>query len=240
MDWHILLSFGLAILLGIRHGVDWDHIAAITDLVGVEKSSKRGMLLAAMYSLGHGLVILILGSLAIFFGRGLPEWVDFWMEKLVGFTLVALGIWLFLSLFRKHERHMVMSRWKLIFIGAIRIYEWICAKITRTPVKRREINLQVSNIGAFAVGMIHGFGAETPTQIILFTTAAGLGNLFGGLTVVMFFVIGLIFSTSIIALFSTLGYLKVRAKSKLFTGVISATSLYSLIVGCILIGGHVT
>lgn len=30
----ILLSALTAFVLGLRHGIDWDHIAAITDIVG--------------------------------------------------------------------------------------------------------------------------------------------------------------------------------------------------------------
>ena len=63
----ILMS---SLLLGFRHGVDWDHIAAITDLVGVESKPKQGMLLATMYSLGHGVVILVLGLSAVGIGGG--------------------------------------------------------------------------------------------------------------------------------------------------------------------------
>jgi high-affinity nickel permease len=238
MSWETFLSFGLAILLGIRHGIDWDHIAAITDLVGVEKNSKQGIILATMYSLGHGLVIAILGTIAILAGKSMPAWVDFWMEKFVGITLIVLGLWLVIAIFRKHEKHMVMSRWKIIFTGAIRLYEWIYAKITRTPLKKREINAQMGGLGAFTVGVIHGFGAETPTQIILFTTAAGIGNLFNGFIVVLLFVVGLILCTSTIALFSTIGFIKARTNNKLFMACTYGAALYSLTIGLILISGN--
>lgn len=238
MNWEIFLSFGLAILLGIRHGIDWDHIAAITDLVGVEKNSRKGMILATMYSLGHGLVISILGTLAILVGKSIPAWVDFWMEKFVGVTLIVLGLWLVFAIFRKHEKHMLMSRWKLVFTGAIRLYEWVYAKMTNSPIKKREIDGRMGGLGAFTVGIIHGFGAETPTQIILFSTAAGIGNLFNGFIVVLSFVVGLIICTSAIAFFSTIGFIKARTNSKLFIACTYAAALYSLTIGFILISGY--
>src|SRR5581483_10164188 len=33
-----LTLFGTALVLGIRHGIDWDHIAAITDIAGTTTS----------------------------------------------------------------------------------------------------------------------------------------------------------------------------------------------------------
>ena len=44
-----------------------------------------------LYAAGHALVVFALGSLAIAFGRSLPESVDSVMEHVVGVTLIALG-----------------------------------------------------------------------------------------------------------------------------------------------------
>ncbi|MDI3257000.1 MAG: hypothetical protein QJR01_04655 [Kyrpidia sp.] len=45
--------FGLALILGIRNGIDRDHISAIADLVGGKRKSKRGFFLATRHALGH-------------------------------------------------------------------------------------------------------------------------------------------------------------------------------------------
>ena len=41
-----------------------------------------------MYALGHAAVVVALGLLAIWFGTLLPDWVDGYMEKLVGFNML--------------------------------------------------------------------------------------------------------------------------------------------------------
>ena len=62
------VSLGLLLTsftLGLRHGFDWDHIAAIADLSGTAESRRRGFALSMLYALGHGAVVFTLGAIAI-------------------------------------------------------------------------------------------------------------------------------------------------------------------------------
>ena len=52
--WGLLIA---ALLLGLRHGIDWDHIAAITDISATQRSWRRGVLLGSLYAAGHALVV---------------------------------------------------------------------------------------------------------------------------------------------------------------------------------------
>jgi high-affinity nickel-transport protein len=92
----LVTTFGL----GLRHGVDWDHLAAITDLTGAELDRRRSASLAVLYALGHGLAVFVLGAVAIALGDRLPDWTDPVMERVVGATLVALAVVLVASLWR--------------------------------------------------------------------------------------------------------------------------------------------
>src|SRR5919201_6550198 len=144
-----------AFTLGLRHGVDWDHIAAITDITsttgaaqaaehehesehehsadhahehgGAQETTaharsdhephdpptplepataqrliqleRQPVILGTLYALGHGVMVAILGGLALLFGTLLPDWVDPILGRVVGLTLVLLGIWVFVSLY---------------------------------------------------------------------------------------------------------------------------------------------
>jgi len=39
-------AFGAALVFGFRHGFDWDHLAALSDLTGSQATSRRSMWLA--------------------------------------------------------------------------------------------------------------------------------------------------------------------------------------------------
>src|SRR5207245_10705617 len=60
---------------------------------------------------------------------------------------------------------------------------------------------------SFGVGMIHGIGAETPTQVLIFVTAAGAGGKAAGLVLLVAFLVGLLASNTLIALAGTYGFL---------------------------------
>ena len=80
-----------AVALGLRHGFDWDHLAAILDIVntsavdkGAPKRSLRPLVGALMYALGHAMAVAILGLCALYFAAILPRWIDPLMERMVG------------------------------------------------------------------------------------------------------------------------------------------------------------
>jgi high-affinity nickel permease len=225
-----------SLLLGFRHGVDWDHIAAITDLVGVETKAKKGMLLATMYSLGHGLVILVLGLSAIGLGKNIPSWLDSTMELLVASTLILLSIWMFITLIRQWNGFELRSKWSVALEGIRQLKYVVAAKVLKKEVVQvSSTKKTVGHAGAFLVGIIHGFGAETPTQILLLSTAAGMSTMILGGSVVFSFVVGLILSTSMIALLAVIGFLKARLRLSVYRVVGCLTAAYSLVLGVMIL-----
>ena len=56
--------------------------------------------LGTLYALGHGAVVIALGLAALWLGAVLPDWLDPIMGRIVGVTLVALGMWVLFSVYR--------------------------------------------------------------------------------------------------------------------------------------------
>ena len=90
----VLTTFGI----GLRHGLDWDHLAAITDITGAELRRRRAAALAFLYATGHGGMVFALGLAAVAAGRRLPAWIDPAMERIVGATILLLALALLRSL----------------------------------------------------------------------------------------------------------------------------------------------
>ena len=76
-------AFGAALVYGFRHGFDWDHIAALTDLTGSQTTPRRSMWLATLYALGHAAMVLALGVAAILFAEQVPASLDGAMEAAI-------------------------------------------------------------------------------------------------------------------------------------------------------------
>jgi high-affinity nickel-transport protein len=111
-----LSAFGL----GLRHGVDWDHMAAITDITGAEYRRRRAAWFALLYAFGHGAAVFVLGALAVVAGEQLPSWTDAAMERVVGVTLLALAAALARSLWTGEPARVSRGMFLLHGLAAFR------------------------------------------------------------------------------------------------------------------------
>jgi high-affinity nickel-transport protein len=84
---------------------------------------------------------------------------------------------------------------------------------------------------AFVVGMVHGVGAETPTQLLLLVTAAGLTGGTGALVLLAAFVGGLFVANTAVALGASLGFAEGRRLPTVYVVLAFATAVVSVWVG---------
>jgi high-affinity nickel permease len=88
----VLLALGLALLLGLRHASDPDHLVAVTSLVAADGGDTRGAArLGAWWGAGHASVLLLIGLPLIFFKSALPAWLENGAEKAVGAVILVLA-----------------------------------------------------------------------------------------------------------------------------------------------------
>ena len=88
----LLTGSGLGSLLGMRHALEPDHLAAVTTLVSRERSSFRAALLGAWWGIGHTLALLVVGASLVFVRAELPPRVSGAFELAVAAMLVGLGV----------------------------------------------------------------------------------------------------------------------------------------------------
>lgn len=289
---------GAAFALGLRHGIDWDHIAAITDItsttaaseddeqpreqwltdepgvlltdesdhlanelarrrpvaggaVGVvsapasaafgrfasaafSPSQRRAIFLASLYAIGHGTVVTILGLIAILAAGFLPTWIDPVMERVVGVTLVLLAAYLFYALyryFRGEGEFRLRSRWMLIFVGVRNAWHWLWGRVAKHDHPHVQGSDQYGAKTAYSIGLIHGIGAETGTQVLIIATAVGAGTKAMGITAMLFFVAGLLVSNTFVTVATAAGFVSARRRQLVYVlaGALAAT--FSLVVG---------
>lgn len=84
---------------------------------------------------------------------------------------------------------------------------------------------------AFVVGMVHGVGAETPTQVLLFTTTAGVAGTMAGAGLVAAFVFGLLAGNSVLAVATTLGFAAGKRVPVVYIALAAVTAVVSIAVG---------
>jgi len=269
-----------AFLLGLRHGIDWDHIAAISDITGTQTEVRRGIVLGTFYATGHAVVVFVIGVAAIVAGESLPRGTDAVMGRVVGVTLIFLGIYLAYSVLRYREGFQMRSRWMLILSGVRRVYVAVRRRLrarqpevivhehphttvagqhhqadSTEPAKRAQQSLPPTHthphahdpatdvFGSYGigtsvgVGMLHGIGAETPTQVLIFLAAANSGGSTGGIVVLAVFLLGLFTSNSVITVGSAFGLMATSRRPKLRIAFGGFTAVMSLALGLLFILG---
>lgn len=93
-DGGLALAFAAAVLLGLRHATDPDHLTAVSVLVmsDRERGVRRASVLGLAWGLGHGLTVFALGLPVVLLGSYLPEAVRQLAEVAIGAIIVVLAI----------------------------------------------------------------------------------------------------------------------------------------------------
>ncbi|HZU74816.1 MAG TPA: hypothetical protein VE990_18810 [Acidimicrobiales bacterium] len=245
LSWPTLAVAGTAFLLGCRHGFDWDHMAAITDLTaatgaGDEEAGApvgvhaRRLGLALWYCLGHGSVIVMFGIAIGVLGLHLPRSLDRAFESVVGATLVALGGFVLWQLGRDGTGYRYSGRIRLV-VGVVR-RAW--ARARRRGTGPTDPLDDLSPRSAFAVGVLHGTGAETPTQVLLFAGAATSGSKAAAVVLMFSFVTGMVLADVGIAASWLAGLVGVRRAPRAQVVLGGITGLSSLVIGALFLLGR--
>ena len=196
--------------------------------------------LGTLYALGHGVVVIALGLAALAFGALLPDWLDPLMGRVVGLTLVVLGLWVLFSVYRYARgggSFRLRSRWMLVFDGAR--YAWRRLQ-ARFHGHEHVEPLEMSSYGtrtALGVGMIHGIGAETGTQVLLIAAGGGAARAGLGIPMLLAFVLGLLISNFAIVVVSSVGFVASQTRELIYVAVGAVAGLFSLVIGAVFLLG---
>jgi high-affinity nickel permease len=229
-------------LLGLRHGFDYDHLAAISDITSVQRTWREGMRLGLLYALGHALTVALLGTAVILLHFSLPHHMDSIGERLVGATLIILAIYVLVSFLRRkpsdaHHHDVPRSRIALLISG-VRYTVWRIRILGNPDAPKPDaFAFRYDRSSVFLVGIIHGLGAETPSQLLLFLLAANLGGTSKGFFGLLSFIAGLLIMNTLMTASASGIFASSTNRPRLQTLVTSLTAAYSFIIGTIFLLG---
>jgi high-affinity nickel permease len=138
-----LVVAGVAVLLGVRHATDPDHLTAVSTLIaGGEGSSPRDAgRLGFVWGLGHATTLFVFGLPIVLFNSYLPEPIQQGAEAAVGVLIMALAL-------------RLLVRWRR---GELDSHEH-----EHTSVRRARTPLQ-----AYGIGLVHGMGGSAGVGVLL-------------------------------------------------------------------------
>lgn len=103
-----VLLFGF--VLGLKHAVEADHLAAVSVIVSERKSLWSSSLVGGLWGLGHTVALLLAGVAVIVFHVRLDARTEQALEFAVGLMLVALGLNALRKLARGARLHLHAHR----------------------------------------------------------------------------------------------------------------------------------
>jgi len=136
----------VAVLLGLRHATDPDHLAAMTTLVasGREHAARSAARLGAWWGVGHAVTLVAFGIPILLAERFLPERVQQGTETAVAALIVFLGL-------------RLIVRWRHGYFD-----------LHAHPHSEREHRHSVRTpLGALGLGLVHGIGGSAGIGLLL-------------------------------------------------------------------------
>lgn len=83
----------LAFFLGILHGLELDHLMAISALINKEQDKKSSLKVGFHFGIYHMLTLVIIGIFGLIFNLTIPQWFEQSAEIFGGILLIVIGLW---------------------------------------------------------------------------------------------------------------------------------------------------
>jgi cytochrome c biogenesis protein CcdA len=162
----------LALLLGLRHATDPDHLTAVSTLLLNEErhGARRAALLGVAWGLGHATTLCAFGVPVILFSRHLPESIQRGAEALVGVLIVVLAGRLLLRWHRGYFHVHVHSHGPISHVHP-HAHEHAHSVGAQAMAHAHRHDLGRSPAASFGLGLVHGVGGSAGAGVLLMASA---------------------------------------------------------------------
>jgi len=165
----------LGFLIGLRHALEADHVAAVAALASRAPSAREAWPLGALWGLGHTATLFIVGGLVFALGAAIPENIARYLELLVGVMLVCLGADVLYRVVR--DRVHFHSHRHADGISHFHAHSHAGeVKDGHDPASHKHGHRNRLRIRAALVGMMHGLAGSAALVILTAQSAPGLGQ----------------------------------------------------------------
>ena len=216
----VLTLLGIGFLLGVRHALDVDHVAAVSTVLAERPSVRASGVVGFWWGVGHTLTLLIVGLFVLTLGIRIPESFAVAAECGVGILLILLGGSLAVNLYREqwhvHSHHHAGERH--LHLHSHRIQE-----------DHGHRHWGARSLRPLFIGMAHGLAGSAALMLLILSTTRGIAQ---GLLYIAVFGIGSILGMMAIGLTISLPVVcSLTISRRTFFAVQGIASVASLCVG---------
>jgi len=154
------LVIAIAVLLGLRHATDPDHLAAVTTLVAgtKERVTRRAAELGLAWGLGHGVTLFAFGLPILLLDEYLPGRVQQSAETAIALVIVYLAVRLLLR-WRQSALHVDAHEHDGVAHTHVHGHR-------RAPRHDHQHRARTP-LGAFGIGLVHGMGGSAGVGVLI-------------------------------------------------------------------------
>jgi high-affinity nickel permease len=219
----------VAVLLGLRHATDPDHLTAVSTLVLSDdrEGARKAGVLGFAWGLGHASTIFIFGLPVVLFRASLPDLVHRGAEAVIGLLIVALAVRLLVR-WRRGYFHAHPHTHGPLRHAHPHVHEHSPARhaTTRHAHSHAE-ELGRSPLAAYGIGLVHGIGGSAMVGLLVVGAAASRTL---GVLALLLFAGGTAVSMALVS--AAFGYALARGPvSRLVGPLMPAVGLASLVFG---------
>jgi len=176
----------LGFLIGLRHALEADHIAAIATLTAQTESRSAALKQGAAWGLGHTLTLFIFGSIVLLNDSKIAESLALKLELAVGCMLLLLG----LDLIRRVIRNRIHFHTHQHANGLHHFHAHSHAG-QQKPTHHHPHSSALLPLKALFIGLMHGMAGsaalivltlntvQTPLLGLLYIALFGVGSMLG-------------------------------------------------------------
>lgn len=220
LDLESLSLLSLGFLLGLRHALDSDHLAAVSTVLAERPSLLASGAVGFWWGVGHTLTLLLVGSVVLAWGIRIPDEFELLAESGVAILLIVLGASLALKLYR--ERWHVHSHHHE---GEPHIH----FHSHQRQENHRHRHWMVQSIRPLCIGMAHGLAGSAALMLMILATTKETSV---GLLSILVFGVGSIIGMMVIGLTISVPVIYSRSISRrLFMAVQGMASVASVSLG---------
>ena len=213
----ILLGF----MLGLRHAMEADHVAAVASLAVGRRSFLSVAGRAALWGCGHTLTLFFAAAVVLIAGIPFPPGAAWWFEFAVALMLVALGG----DVIRRAIRDRIHVHTHAHSDGSVHWHAHSHDVVTQ------ETHAHAHHpIKPLVVGMVHGL-AGSAALLLLVLDSLGGGSWLLGMSYVLMFGVGSIVGMACLSLVIALPFRIGPPSLRWQTAVSAVTGLVTVAIG---------
>lgn len=209
-----VLLFGL--LIGMRHALDADHLAALASLATRSHGVRGTVLRGAIWGLGHTFTLALVGGACLLLDATVPDRLARLLEMAVGAMLLGLGAEVLWRIYRRRVHVHVHRHGD----GTVHLHAHSHPpREAHDPGHHRHAHPQGFPGRALVVGMVHGLAGSAA---LLLVALSGIASFWQGMAYIGLFGLGSILGMAALGVVIAV---PLRGAARLMTGMVNGLEM---------------